>query len=151
GDAIQSTDDVPVAINESRAEIEANDAAYRKCGRGPLALVMVSSASYPSVTGSLPAVMSPPVNRDLMPTEKISATTTSATLESPAITRWRNAGRRAIAAGLDLALYPNTESAALRSYTSLLADARAGRLSRARVQAAAAQVLALKQSLGLSG
>jgi beta-N-acetylhexosaminidase len=149
GDAVQSTDSVPVAIDEPATEIDADDAAYRSCGSGPLALVMVSSASYTNLTGQLPAVMTPSIYRTVMVHDGISALTISDALDSGAIKPWSTPARRSIAAGLDLAMYANSEAHALQAYPALLADVRAGRLNAGRVRAAATRVLALKHSLGL--
>ncbi len=150
GDALTSTDTGPVTVPESASEVEADDAAYRSCGRGRLAVVMVSSASYPSLTGDLPAVMAPSIYTKLMPKERIDALTISDALQTPAITRWPDAAGRAVAAGLDMAMYAGTEAGAFKGYATLLADARQGRLGRSRIAAAAAKVLALKQALGLT-
>jgi beta-N-acetylhexosaminidase len=149
GDAMKSTDLVPVAIDEPAAEVEAGDAAYRSCGSGPLALVMVSSASYTHLTGDLPAVMTPSIYSKVMVQDGISALTVSDALDSGAIKPWPSAARRSIAAGLDMAMYPNSEAGALDTYSKLLADVRTGRLSPGRVRAAAMRVLALKRALGL--
>lgn len=149
GDAVKSTDVTPVAITEPAAEIEADDGAYRSCGSGRLALVMVSSASYTHLTGNLPAVMTPSIYSKVMVHDRISALTVSDALDSGAIKPWPSAARRSIAAGLDMAMYPNREADALSAYSTLLADVRAGRLSPGRVRAAAMRVLALKRALGL--
>jgi len=150
GDAIPSTDVRPVAISEPAAQIDADDAAYRRCGHGRLAVVMVSSASYTQLTGRLPAVLSPVTYQRLLPGDGVSALTISDTLQSGAIQPWPGAARRAIAAGLDVVMYPGTESGALTAYRQLLSAVHEGRLSRARVAAAAARVLALKRALGLA-
>jgi beta-N-acetylhexosaminidase len=149
GDAIDSTDNGPVAIDEPASEVFADDAAYRLCGRGPLALVMVSSASYGQITGDLPAVMSPVTYQQLIPANHISAVTISDAFESGAIARWTTPARRAIAAGLDMVMYASYESDALQVYAELLQDVRNGTLSEARVEQAAGAVLALKRALGL--
>ncbi|MCL2418596.1 MAG: hypothetical protein FWD04_04830 [Conexibacteraceae bacterium] len=149
GDAIKSTDYGPVSISEPAPEITADDAAYRRCGSGSLALVMVSSASYTHLTGSVPAVLSPSIYRRVMPSDRIDALTVSDAFDTAAIRPWRDAAGRAIAAGLDMEMYPNAEADTAAAYAQLMRDARAGRLTRARIVAADARVLALKQTLGL--
>ena len=47
GDAYSSTDSGPVAVTASQSQLYADEAAYRSCGAGSRALVMVGSASYP--------------------------------------------------------------------------------------------------------
>jgi beta-N-acetylhexosaminidase len=148
GDALQSTDDQPVAVDESRADLSADQAAYRRCGRSAGALVMLSSASYPHLTGRTPAVLSPFVYHHVLPGDGVNAVTISDAFGTPAILAQRNAGRRAIAAGLDLLLYSEGEATADRGYAGLRRALATGRLSGVRVRAAAARVLALKQALG---
>lgn len=150
GDAQTTTDNAPVSIPESAASIYANDAAYRKCGHGKLALVMVSSASYPNLTGTAPAVLSPLLYRKVIKQDQINALLISDSFESGAIEHLQTPALRALNAGLDMVMYPGDESAGLSSYSKLLNDAEHGLLSKERVYAAAARVLALKRNLGLA-
>ena len=151
GDAIATTDVKPVSVSESSAQIYADDAAYRRCGHGPLALVMISSASYSHLTGSVPAVLDPKIYSQVLPSDKVTALPISDSFEGGAIKALANdaPAKTAINAGLDMVMYSAAESDALNAYTTLLADARAGALNRARVLAASARVLQLKQQLGL--
>jgi beta-N-acetylhexosaminidase len=148
GDARQSTDDQPVSVAESRADLTADQAAYRRCGRSAGALVMLSSASYPHLTGRTPAVLSPFIYHHVLPGDRVSAVTISDAFATPAILAQPNAGRRAVAAGLDMLLYSEGEATADRGYTGLRRALSSGRLSATRVRAAAARVLALKRALG---
>jgi beta-N-acetylhexosaminidase len=149
GDAEQSTDNVPVDVTQSAAGVYADDASYRSCDHGPLALVMVSSASYKHLTGNLPAVMAPVIYKTVLPQDGDNALSISDSFESGAVAAWSHPARRALAAGLDMVMYPGEESAALSAYPALVADVDHGALSRARVTAAADAVLALKRALGL--
>lgn len=151
GAAIRSTDNVPVKINQSAAAISADDAAYRACGKGKLALVMVSSASYPKLSGDLPAVMSPSIYSSVLPSDGlVDPLTISDSFETGAISPWTTPAKRAISAGLDMVMYPSYEADALNAYAGLLADVKDGALTLARVRAAAARVLTLKRALGLT-
>ncbi len=150
GSALTSTDSGPVDVTEPANLINADDLPYRACGRNPLALVMVSSASYASLTGPTPAVMSPYVYHTLMPADRIDAVTISDDFDAPAIAGLSDPAERAINAGLDLVLYARTTASTSSSYQQLLEDAQQGSLSAERVQAAAQKVLALKRALGLS-
>jgi beta-N-acetylhexosaminidase len=149
GSAINSTDVQPVSISESAANIHADGAAYRKCGHAPLAVVMVSSASYVHLTGGTPAVLSRKIYGQVFASDGITALPISDSFQTGAIANLRTPARNAINAGLDMVMYPGTESAALRAYSLLLADVKQGKLGSARIQAAAARVLTLKQALGL--
>ncbi len=148
GDAVKSTDIESVTVSESAAEIHADGAAYRLCGAGRLALVMISSASYTNLTGATPAVMSPRTYATLAG-DGVTALPISDSLQAGALEHVNSPARRAISTGLDMAMYTGRASAAVHSYSILLADARAGRLGRARVYAAASRVLLLKRRLGL--
>ncbi|HEX3617635.1 MAG TPA: glycoside hydrolase family 3 N-terminal domain-containing protein [Solirubrobacteraceae bacterium] len=152
GDAVATTDTRPVSVSEPAAQIQADDAAYRHCGRAPLALVMISSASYSNLTGSVPAVMDPKIYKQLLPQDHVTALPISDSFESGAINAVANdaPARTSINAGLDMVMYSAYEADALNAYAALLADARAGTLGRARVLAASKRVLQLKTRLGLA-
>ena len=149
GDAVTNTDDSAVSVTEPAAEIAADGAAYRRCGHGRLAVVMVSSASYTSLTGATPAVLSPKIYRTVIPQDGVDALTISDSFESGAIATVQSPALTAIKAGLDMVMYPDYESASASAYARLLADAQSGALNRRRVREAAARVLDLKRNLGL--
>lgn len=147
GRATQSTDVVPVSITASPAELRSDYAAYATCGGGPLAMVMVSSAIYPALTGPLPAVMSPLTYQRELPaaTGRSRVVTISDDLQSAAIAAQAAPAAHAIDAGLDLLLYAGTESGSIDAYATLLKEARAGRLNVSKIRAAYGAVLGLKQ------
>lgn len=151
GRASANTDVAPVSIDVAPEEMRVDYAAYRACGRAPLAAVMISSAIYPALTGPLPAVMSPLTYQRELPdaTGTSQAVTISDDLQSAAIAAQRAPARHAIDAGLDLLLYAQTEEASARAYAALLDEARSGVLSRARVKAAYRAIIALKQRAAL--
>jgi beta-N-acetylhexosaminidase len=151
GDAIATTDTRAVSVKESASGLHADDAAYRRCGHEPLALVMISSASYPHMTGSVPAVLDPKIYSQVLPQDGVTALPISDSFESGAINAVASEGpaKTAINAGVDMVMYSEYESVALSAYTKLLVDARAGALNRARVQAACDRVLQLKAQLGI--
>jgi beta-N-acetylhexosaminidase len=149
GSALTSTDDAPVQVTEPANLIHADDLAYRTCGRDPFALVMVSSASYASLTGSTPAVMSAYTYHTLLPEDGVDAVTISDDFDTPAVSGLQDPAEHAINAGLDMVMYAGSEAAASGAYTQLLLDAHSGGLAIARIQAAARAVLGLKRALGL--
>lgn len=149
GDAVASTDSQPVSISEPASEIRTDDAAYRKCGGDSFASVMISSASYIHLTGRTPAVLAPRIYHELLPDDGVHGLTMSDSFESGAIDALRTPARLAINAGLDMVMYPGTESASAYAYASLLRDAEHGSLSASRVDRAAEAVLAYKHTLGL--
>lgn len=151
GDAVATTDTQRVSVDEPGSELYDDDAAYRHCGRGPLALVMISSASYPHLTGSVPAVLDPKIYSQVLPQDRVTALPITDSFESGAINAVSKQApaKTAIGAGVDMVMYSEYESVALSAYTTLLADAHAGALGRNRVQAASGRVLKLKAQLGL--
>lgn len=149
GDAVKNTDNGPVSVTESPASIYASDLAYRMCGRGKLALVMISSASYPELTGSAPAVLSPQLYQKVIKQNDINALLISDSFESGAIENLQTPALKALNAGLDMVMYADYQSVAQSAYLKLVADAKRGVLSTSRVDAAASRVLELKRNLRL--
>lgn len=150
GDTVASTDNGPVTVQEDLGLLRADAAAYQLCGAGSRALVMVSSAAYAQLTGSTPAVLSSTIYTSEMAREGINAVTISDDFEAPAMTAQPSPARRAIAAGLNLVLYAQTETASAIAYQRLLQETQQGLLRPAQVEAAASRVLALKRSLHLT-
>lgn len=149
GLARTSTDVGPVSVNVQAEVLRADYRPYLECGSNPLSLVMIDSASYPSLSGPLPAVISPEIYRRELPIAigGDPPLTISDNLEAPALTSFPSPGGRAIAAGLDLALYATSELGSETAYRRLLADAEHGELDPARVRAAVARIEALKHTL----
>jgi beta-N-acetylhexosaminidase len=155
GRAVTSTDAGPVSITAPASAIRRDYAPYLTCASGPLALVMVSSAEYPGLAGSLPAVMSPVIYRRELriavragagPGASVAATI-SDDLQAPGLAGQPSPARRGINAGLDLAMYAQTEQASADAYARLLADVRSGHVNVLRVREAARTVQQLKRRL----
>lgn len=144
-----NTDLGSVSIPASAATLRSGYRAYQVCGGGPLALVMVSSASYPALGASVPAVMASTIYRRELPlaVPGHAALTISDDLESPSIESQTAPARQAIDAGLDLLLYAQTEQASAFAYSKLLSEARAGLIPEARLTAASRRIRALKARL----
>jgi beta-N-acetylhexosaminidase len=148
GTAASSTDLSPVSVETSRRQLRASYGAYRRCGRGPRGLVMISSAGYPHLTGSdAPAVVSPEVYENELRAARITLPTISDDLDAPAISKLDAPARRALNAGLDLLLFAGSESASADAYTLLAGDLRRGSLDALRVALAAESVTRLKEGL----
>ena len=153
GLASTSTDLAPVTITAPGATLRADWAAYRRCGSGPLAAVMVSSAIYPRLTGPLPAVEAPATYAAALPAalHGHTALTISDDLGSGALAKQPRPLLHALSAGLDMGLYASQASGSVNAFTALLADVREGLLSRARVASAAAAVERFKAALDSPG
>jgi beta-N-acetylhexosaminidase len=147
GWATANTDLAAVSISAPTSVLRSDYQAYQACGATPLALVMVSSAIYPSLSGLLPAVMSPTIYQRELPiaTGAASALTISDDLQSPAIANQFSPARQAINAGLDVLMYAQTEQASADAYFRLLAEARLGLVSATRIRAANQAIAALKR------
>ncbi len=149
GLASGNTDLGSVSIPASADTLRSGYRAYELCGGAPLALVMVSSAAYPDLGATLPAVMSPAIYQRELPRAVQGRTplTISDDLQSPAFESQTAPARQAIEAGLDLLLYAQTEHASAFAYSKLLAEARAGVISQARLAAANRRIQTLKARL----
>lgn len=147
GRATHSTDAAPVTIDATPDELRSDYAPYTACGRKPMAMVMISSAIYPSLTGPLPAVMSPLTYERELPiaTAGPRAITISDDLQAAGVADQVAPARHAINAGLDLVMYAGTELASADAYARLLDEARSGLLSKTRIKAAYDAIVALKQ------
>lgn len=150
GRAPSSTDDGPVSIDASAAVLRAGYVAYLACASNPKALVMVSSATYPLLTGATPAVTSNlTYQRELrIAVPSRTVLTISDDLQARALSSQPSPARRAINAGLDLALYAHTEQASAAAYRALLADLLHGSLSAQRIRTADQAIQTLKRTIG---
>ena len=144
-----NTDLGSVSVEAPADQLRAGYGAYQACGSGPLGLVMVSSAAYPTLSGPLPAVMSPEIYRHelRLALPHGMPVTISDDLQSPAIEAHPAPARHAIQAGIDLLMYAQTEQASAAAYATLLSELRLGVVSEARVAAAARVIRALKERL----
>jgi beta-N-acetylhexosaminidase len=147
GRATASTDTAPVSIPDSPSLLRADCAAYEMCGANPNALIMVSSAIYPTLTGPLPAVMSPSVYQRELPIAlgRPDALTISDDVQAPALAPEPSPALRSIDAGLDLAMYATSESGSATAYSELLAGARSGSLPLDRLLDAVKRIQTLKR------
>jgi beta-N-acetylhexosaminidase len=148
GTADSSTDLSPVSVQADRQQLRASYGAYRRCGRGPRGLVMISSAGYPGLTRSdAPAVVSPEVYGSELAAARITLPTISDDLDAPAMAKLEAPARRALNAGLDLLLFAGAESASAHAYVLLAGDLRRGSLDAVRVARAAESITRLKEGL----
>jgi len=147
GWARSSTDVQATAIDASASALRKDYGSYRRCGGGQGVLVMISSASYPSLTStSQPAVLSSETYKKELPLATGGEPLTiSDDLESPAISRDAAPAQRAINAGVDMLLYGLTEAGSARAYRGLLAVAQAGGISRARLEQLDQAIQAVKE------
>jgi beta-N-acetylhexosaminidase len=146
GRATRSTDLGPVTIAASGEAIRDDYAAYGDCGSARSALVMVSSAAYPSLAeDTTPAVLSREIyERELPAAAGTQPVTISDDLEAGALAGQPAPAHRALAAGLDLLLYAQSEEGSADAFRTLLGELRSGTLPRASIERADRAVSALK-------
>ena len=149
GWADASTDVQQVRLPVPAAELRTDYAAYHTCGSSPDALIMISSAIYPSLTKSAPAVTSHEIYARELPIAlgQSRELTISDALDTPALAGQKTPALRAIDAGLDLALFSGNERESALAYKQLLSAARSGVLPQIRLRSAAYAVEALKRRL----
>lgn len=149
GWADASTDVQRVRISVPAAQLRADYAAYHACGSSPDAMIMISSASYATLTKSAPAVLSRRTYAHELPIALGHAgqLTISDALDTPALAGQKAPALRAIKAGLDLALFSANERESAVAYKRLVSDARRGMLPQSRLRSAAYAIEALKRRL----
>jgi len=142
GLATVSTDEAAVTIGAGTTTLAPGLLPYRRAiAAGAAPLVMVSNAAY-AAYGDKPAAWSPPVLAALRGLGFTGVTITDA-LEPLATTHrvtLSQAAIRSARAGVDLLLFVGSERSTAAVYDALLAEARAGRLSRASLRASAARI-----------
>jgi beta-N-acetylhexosaminidase len=144
-----NTDVQQVRIPVAAARLRIGYAAYRACGASPDAMIMISSAIYPSLTKSAPAVTSPRIYAHELPTALRQARhlTISDALDTPALAAQKTPALQAIVAGLDLALFAGNERESAVAYRQLLSAVRRGSLPQSRLRSAVFAVEQLKRRL----
>ncbi len=150
GLATGNTDTSVVSVNAPAGELRNDYAAYENCGASHLAMIMVSSAIYPSLSGPLPAVMSPEIYQRELPIALggSPALTISDDLQSAAIGAQTAPARHAVDAGLDLLMYAQTEKASAAAFAQLLDEVNSAAVPISDVRAADRKILRLKHLLG---
>lgn len=146
GRAVGDTDRASVTVGATARQIETDLAAYDRCGAG-VDFVMLSSAAYPALGIPRQAVLVPRTYR-LLADLGFRGLTVSDALDTPSFADVRRPAREAVRAGLDVLLYASGEAAARDAYVQLLADVRAGRLPRSRVEDAARRIVDFKARIG---
>lgn len=148
GDATTAnTDFAPVHIDAPLATLERNWAPYRRCAAG--GLVMLSNASYGSLTGRQPAVLSGRAVRALRDIGFRGLTITDS-LAAKALDAFRPLAVTVARAGADLQLY-QSEGAASTAFSRLLQGVRDGVLHHDDMLATAERIRRAKTALRPTG
>ena len=146
GTAPGNTDLTQVTVTTSKRELERRLATFRRAIHSGVKLVMVSSATYPALDSSgLPAFLSRAITTDLLRKSLgFRGVTITDTMSGPAVSSRSDAATKALAAGIDIVLYPDDESASATGYAQLVSAARSGALPRARIGEAYGRIQRLK-------
>ena len=157
GRATVNTDDAPVVVRATAAQLRADWLPFRTAVRHGIGAVMISTAVYPALGSRLPAAFAPGIVADLRRELGFRGVIVTDALRTPAVEQLYTtpqAAVRAVAAGDDLLLAAgpsdssaDTDGASSSSFAALVAAAQSGRLPLAQVRAAYTRVLALKAAL----
>jgi beta-N-acetylhexosaminidase len=152
GRATENTDDAPVTIAASRAELKTDIEPFRAAIEAGTPLVMASHALYPALDRKYIASQSPAILQTLLRDELgFEGALMTDSLEAEAVLARSSvevAAERSIAAGADLLLMTGRGSW-IRVFPHLLRRARRSPALRARITESAERVERLRRRLGL--
>jgi beta-N-acetylhexosaminidase len=149
GWATVSTDDHPVAVAATTAQLQADLLPFKTAIAAGVPMIMVSTASYPTLGAKKPAALSPTIVSSLLRGQLgFHGVVITDDLESPAVGNLPAAvaGRSALEAGDDLLLYAKSIKTSATVFGDLVKDVKSGQLNRSVVQAAYDRVKSLKES-----
>ena len=150
GRATENTDDAPVTIDASRAELQTDLEPFRAAIDAGVPLVMASHALYPALDGGYIASQSPTVLQELLRDELgFDGVVITDSLEAEAVLDRSSvevAAERSLAGGADLLLMTGRGSW-IHVFPHLLRRARKSPALRARIAESAARVQRLRSSL----
>jgi beta-N-acetylhexosaminidase len=151
GRATQSTDDQPVGIAATTDQLQTDIGPFKAAVASGVGLVMVSTASYPTLGSKDPAAFTPSIVKGQLRTQiGFDGVVITDDLESPGVTGVSSPGAAAasaLKAGDDLLLYARTEAGSDKAFDALIAEVKRGRLNRAQIQPAYDRITSLKGDL----
>ncbi len=150
GFATVNTDDHAVSIAATSDQIQADLVPFKAAVEAGVGMVMVSTASYPTLGAKKPAALSPTIVKGMLRgqlgfdgvviTDDLEGQAIAGTLP-PAV-----AGRGALEAGDDLLLYAKNAKTSNDAFGQLVKDVKSGQLDRSVVQSAYDRITSLKDS-----
>ncbi|HEX3562973.1 MAG TPA: glycoside hydrolase family 3 N-terminal domain-containing protein [Solirubrobacterales bacterium] len=150
GRATVSTDDRPVTIAATSNQLQNDLLPFKAAVGAGVRMVMVSTASYPTLGAKKPAAFSPTIVKTLLRGHLgFDGVTITDDLEAPAVTSTLPpvvAATAALKAGNDLLLYASNTKASENAFGSLVRQVKNGQLDRGVVQAAYDRITSLKDS-----
>jgi beta-N-acetylhexosaminidase len=150
GRATVSTDDRAVTIAATSQQLQSDLLPFKAAVAAGVPMVMVSTASYPTLGAKKPAAFSPTIVKSLLRGQLgFDGVVITDDLESPAVTGTLPpvvAARSALAAGDDLLLYARSTKASADVFDDLVKAVKSGQLDRSVVQSAYDRITSLKES-----
>jgi beta-N-acetylhexosaminidase len=150
GWATQSTDDQPVGIAATSEQLQADLEPFKGAVAAGVGMMMVSTASYPTLGSKKEAALSAAIVSGLLRDQLgFKGVVITDDLESPAVTSTTSplvAASSAIKAGDDMLLYSRSTGASDRAFRSLVQEVKAGDLNRNLFQDAYDRITSLKDS-----
>jgi beta-N-acetylhexosaminidase len=150
GYATVNTDNNAVTIAASTQEVQNDLTPFKAASDAGVGMMMVSSASYPTLGAKKLAALSPTIVKGLLRgqlgfdgvviTDDLEGQAVSSTIP-PAV-----AGRGALEAGDDLLLYATSTKTSSDAFGQLVKDVKSGQLDRSVVQSAYDRITDLKDS-----
>ena len=150
GRATVNTDDNAVAIAATSDQLRSDLKPFRAAIDAGVGMVMVSTASYPTLGAKKPAALSPTIVKDLLRgqlgfggvviTDDLEGQAIAGTIP-PAV-----AGAGALKAGDDLLLYAKSTNTSAKAFGQLVKEVKSGQIDRSIVQSAYNRITDLKDS-----
>jgi beta-N-acetylhexosaminidase len=150
GRATVNTDDRPTSIAATSDELQADLEPFKAAIAAGVKLVMVSTASYPTLGAKKPAAFSPTIVKTLLRGQYgFDGVVITDDLEGAAVTSTLPpvvAASSALKAGDDLLLYAKNANASDKAFSALVREVKGGQLDRSIVQSAYDRITGLKDS-----
>ena len=150
GRATVNPDDSPVTIAATSQELQADLEPFKGAVAAGAQMMMVSTATYPTLGSKKQAALSPGIVRGLLRSQLgFDGVVITDDLDAPAITDTTSptvAAASAIKAGNDMLLYGRSAAASDRAFRSLVQQVKGGDLDRSLFQDAYDRITSLKSS-----
>ena len=148
GRATVNTDDRPVDIVATSAELQSDLEPFRGAVEAGVDMMMVSNASYPTLGAERQAVFSPAIVRGMLRDQLgFDGVVITDDLEAEAVTADTapaDAAASALRAGNDMLLYATSDEASDQAFWTLVRAVKGGNLDRSVVQQAYDRITSLK-------
>jgi beta-N-acetylhexosaminidase len=150
GYATVNTDDHAVSIAATSDRLQADLTPFEAAVEAGVGMVMVSTASYPTLGAKKPAALSPTIVKGLLRQQLgFDGVVITDDLEGQAIAGTVPpvvAGSGALEAGDDLLLYATNTNTSSKAFGQLVKEVKSGQLDRSVVQSAYDRITDLKES-----